>query len=273
MTLTVNTAGFPWVEVWIDPASLVAGTVSLRVWRYSDDRSWLVRGGVDIAPGVAVLDAECPFGVQSVYRAEQFDAAGVSLGFTVSESVHLDVPHVWVHDVLDPFNGVDLGADAVLGAIGVNSRPVPGDVVSVVGSATPRWVGSRRLARAPFQLGLAVPTVDLMDQIQAMIGGYEDDRLGVLCIRTPPPARLPRTLFAAVADDNEISRDVSWGGQRSDFLFTAVEVEPPFPGLSMPLLTYDDLDVSYASYDVRDAAYGSYTDMDRDYSLAGAANA
>jgi hypothetical protein len=122
-----------------------------------------------------------------------------------------------------------------------------------------------------YSLGFAVESLDLADRFQGMLGDYNTRQVGVLCVRTPPPVRIPRTFFTSVPDPTEVSVDVQWGGQRTDIVFTATEVDPPFVGLVTPLLTYDDLDAAYSTYDDRDAAYATYTDMDRDYSLAGLA--
>jgi hypothetical protein len=110
------------------------------------------------------------------------------------------------------------------------------------------------------------------DMLQAMLGDYVTQQVAVLCIRTPPPVRIPRTFFAAVSDPEEIDINTKWGGGITRFAFSATEVEPPYAGLVTPLLTYDDLDAAYATYTARDAAYSSYTEQDRDYSLAGLAS-
>lgn len=270
--LTSNTAGAPYVEVFFNPADLPAGAASLRVYRFSDNRTWLVRGGVDIAVGVAVLDFECPFRVPATYRAEVFNDAGLSLGYTEVSTTVLNVSGVWVHNPLDPNTAVGLGPIALLRVTAAkNTRPTVGEVVYTEGSSVGQWVGTRRRGVTDMPFGLAVTSVQDADMIQDMLGHYETDRVSILCIRTPPPVRIPRTFFAAVTDLDERSRDVQWGGQRTDLLFSATEVAPPFPGLVVPLLTYDDLDAAYVTYDARDAAYATYTDQDRDYSLAGLA--
>ena len=58
--LTANTDGNPWVEVFFDPAALPAGAARITVWRLSEGRTWMVRGGVNVATGVAVIDPNNP---------------------------------------------------------------------------------------------------------------------------------------------------------------------------------------------------------------------
>jgi hypothetical protein len=258
------------VEVYFDPAGLTGGTTTLRIYRLSDDRTWLVRGGVDVAPGTAPLDFECPFGVNVQYRAEMFNTSGVSLGFTDSTSITLDVSDVWVHNPLAPAGGVNLGPNGILdGSFGAVSRPTVGGAVYVEGASVGRHIGAVRRGIVGARLGFACETVAVADGLQAMLGSYETQRVGVVCVRTPPPLRVPRTLFASVGDPTEVDGDVAWGGERTDFWFVVDEVAPPFPGLVVPLLSYEDLDLAFASYTTRDAGFATYTLQDRAYEYSG----
>lgn len=270
-TLTPDTTGNPRVEVFLDTGDLEAGTTRLRLWRYSEGREWLVRGGVDIVPGVAALDWEAPFQTPAQYRAEMFNSGGVSLGFTDVAQVTLDVDTVWVHNPLVPTNAVNLGPIGLLDVDPTTMRPLVGGVVYGEFDTVGRRIGAGRRGVTAKQFGFAVETVADAEALQRMLGSYETQQVGVLCIRTPPPARFPRTFFASVDSPREVDRDVRWGGSRTDLLFEATEVRPPFPGITTPLLTYDDLDAAYSTYTARDAAYSSYTEMDRDYALAGLA--
>lgn len=271
--LTVNTTGNPYVEVFFDPADLNVATARIRIYRFSDNRTWLVRGGVDVAPGVAAVDFEAPFGVPSVYRAEQFDSAGASLGYTPSSTATLDVTVPWVHNPLYPGEAVQLGEYALLkGTASKTTRPLIGDAYQTQGSTVATWIGSRRRGLVGLPVGFAVDSLEAMDGLQRMLGDYDAPRVGVLCLRTPPPVRIPRTLFTTAQEPEEQFGNTQWGGERSNFWFTGIEVKPPFPGIVESLLSYADLDAAYATYSARDAAYASYYDQDRDYSLAGLAD-
>jgi len=270
--LTVDVSGNPRVEVYFDPADLPVGASTLRIYRFSEEREWLVRGGVDVAVGSAVLDWEVPFGTVSMYRAEVFDVSGVSMGFTDVSSVSVDVSDVWVHNPLVPTRGVSLGSLALLdGSFGSLSRPTVGQVVWGEGDVVGTWMGTRRRGVTGAPVAFAVEDIADADALQAMLGDYVTQQLGVLCIRTPPPVRVPRTFFAAVDDPREVSRDIEWGGSRTDFAFSATEVKPPYPGITTPLLTYGDMEIAFSTYSALSAAIPSYTASSRAYEYAGLA--
>lgn len=267
--LTPDTSGNPRVEVFFDPDDLHADCAGIRIYRYSEDRRWLVRGGVDIAPGVAALDFECPFNIDAQYRAEQFDDTGASLGFSDSETTQLEYTGTVVHQPLDPSLWVRMRllkptADSLTrGLLGGDPMYPEGDVVATI-------VGGRRVGLEDTTLALLADSVSDADVFQAALGTYEVAQVNVLCVRTSESVRIPRTFFAA-GRWSEVRRDVTPDGGFVEFRSTAREAKPPFAGLVVPLLTYDDLDAAYATYDLRDAAYATYTAQDRDYSLAGLA--
>lgn len=270
--LSVDVSGNPYVEVFFDPSGLEPDTAYIQVWRYSEGREWQVRGGVNIPPGVAALDFEAPPGVPVEYRAEMFTAAGASLGWTAAGSV--DVPNfgVTMHNPLDPTLFIRKPESAMTDvSLGTNKRPTVGEVVYTEGKVVGTHIGAGRRGVVGVRFGLLLDGVEEADAFQTMLGDYSNRQVSVLIVRTPPSVRLPGTLFLSVSDPDELDVSIRWGGARSVALFTGTEVQPPFPGLAVPLLTYDDLDAAYVSYDERDAAYASYTDMDRDYSLAGLA--
>jgi hypothetical protein len=266
-TLTVNLSGNPYVEVSL--ADVLPGTSTVRFERVSDGRKWAVRGGIGISSDVAVLDFEAPFCVPSTYRAECFDASGNSLGFTDSSTVTVWEDRTIVHQPLNPQMWVN--PVRLVGTVGSIRRPSEGTLVKVQGAAVSRVIGSGRAGVTASDWSFLTTRFTDADNLQQLLGTYEVQQLPVLCIRTPPPMRVPRTFFAHVPDLAETQLDTHMGGQLLQFDFKATEVEPPFPGLTTPLLTYDDIDAAYGSYDLADQAYASYTDRDRDYSLAGSA--
>lgn len=266
--LTVDTSGNPRVEVFADPDDLHPDTARVRMLRYSENRTWLVRGGVDVAPGVAALDWEVPFQVPATYRLEMTAADGVSLGFTDPSTVTVNYTGTVVHQPLSP----DLWAPVRILKSSASSlgRPFDGEFVETEGGVVGHWVGSNRRGLRDVPVSLLAETLGAADMIQAILGTYETQQVGVICIRTSDRIRWPRTFFAH-GDLEEIERNLKFRGQLIQFDAAMSEAEPPYPGLVVPLLTYDDLDVAYATYDLRDAAYSTYTDQDRDYSLAGLA--
>lgn len=263
---TLYMDGNPSVEIFF--TNYVSGTARVRLYRYSEGRTWLVRGGVDIAPSVAVRDYEVPSGITSTYRAEMFDAAGNSLGFNTPASVTMPAFGPVVHQPLDP--SLYARVTVLLETAQTLSRPMPGELTYTEGATVGRRIGQRRRGLSGVNLEFMTETIADADMVQAMLGTYETEQVAMLCVRTPPPIRIPRTLFAAADTLEEIETDVHMGGTAVRYRMQADEVEPPFPGLVKPLLTYDDIDTA-GDYDVQDARWATYSDRDRAYELAGQA--
>ena len=268
-TLTQNLDGNPWVEVFFNPADLDPACTSLRIYRFSEGRTWLVRGGVDIAPGVAAIDFEVPFGVPSSYRAEMFNSSGVSLGFTDISETTVNVEGTWVHQPLQPTLAIQM--TNLSGSAETLTRPTPGEVVYVEGAPVGRHIGSRRHGLQSVPVVLLAETLTAANAFQAMLGTYEVQQIPVLCIRTSEDIRWPRTFFASTGELFERELTVHAGGELVQFEGDFDEVAPPFPGLVKPLLTYDDIDAAFATYDAADAAFATYTERDRAYEYAGLA--
>lgn len=265
-TLTPNLSGNPFVEIFFEDLHVDADT--LTIYRLSDDQDWLVRGGVKIAAGVAALDFEVPFQTQATYRAEQFDVLGNSLGFTDSSEVTLDYTGTIIHQPLAPAQlwarvGILAGSGESL------VRPTEGELVQVEGAFRGRWIGTPRQGLRSVQVDVLTETLDAANQLQAALGTYVTRQVGVLCIRTSDGIRWPRTFFAR-GDLAEVERNVRRRGELIEFRASVDETEPPYPGLVLPLLTYDDLD-AFGDYAAQDANWITYTDRDRAYELAGLA--
>lgn len=270
-TLTADTSGNPWVEVFFDPDDLDEDAATITIYRLSEDREWKVRGGVNVAVGSAALDFEAPFGVTATYRAEQFDAAGASLGWTESASTTLDVEGTWIHNPLEPTLGVAVEVDQ--DSIADVSRPAPGGSFRPETGGVRTWIGTgarEGLAGAPVVLN--VDGSANLAAVDTMLGAYAARQIAILCVRTSDPVLgWPGTFFAA-GDWQWRDRTYQYGGDWAQLVGTVNEVRPPFPGLVVPLLTYDDLDAAFpGGYDVRDAFFSSYTEQDRAYEYAGTA--
>jgi len=264
--LTPELAGNPFVEVFFDGVDPLAN--SLTIYRLSEEREWLVRGGVGIATGVAALDFEVPFRTPATYRAEQFDLLGNSLGFTDSTTTTVDYDGTIVHN---PLAASSLWAPVRVGpdSFAPLKRPTNGELVYVEDASAGTWIGTRRQGLRDLNVQLLTDTIDAADRLQAMLGTYTTRQVGVLCIRTTSSVRWPRTFFAR-GDLEELDRTVRFGGSHIAFSSSFDEVQPPFSGLATPLLTYDDLD-AFGDYAAQDAGWLTYTDRDRAYELAGLA--
>ena len=106
LTAYVDAAPCPRVEVFFP--SLAAGTATVTVYRLAAGREHRVRGAVKAPTGGTLtrIDFEVPFGIPVTYRAEQFNAAGLSLGFTDSTSITVAVTDSWMHNPLNPAGSV-----------------------------------------------------------------------------------------------------------------------------------------------------------------------
>jgi hypothetical protein len=262
--LTVDVTENPRVEVFFEDPD----AVTLTWYRLSEGREWLVRGGVGVASGVAVLDFEVPFGTAATYRAERFDGLGNSLGFTESSTITIDYVGSVIHQPLAP---AQLWAPVRILAGSAESlvRPTDGELVQVDGASVGRWVGTVRQGLRGVPVNVLTETLDAADRVQAMLGTYLTQQVGVLCIRTSDGIRWPRTFFAR-GDLAEVEKNVRLRGELIAFSGSMDESEPPFPGLVVPLLTYDDID-AYGNYTAQDAGWITYTARDRAYELAGLA--
>lgn len=265
--LTANLDGNPFVEVYFDPATLAPGAAYLRIWRYSEDRQWITRGGWEVAAGVAVLDWEVPFREQATYRAEQFSAGGGALGFTETGSIVVNAEGTWVHNPLEPASGVRVEIDDESAQELV--RPTPGELIYTEGATVARRIGSRRRGLEGVDVVLNVDGHENIAAFDALLGTYSAEQIGVLCIRTSDPVMWPRTFFCASEQIAKRDRTVRTGGDWVQFAGSCDEVEPPAPGIVAPFLRYRDLDAAYPTYSSRDARYGTYSAQDRDYSLVG----
>jgi hypothetical protein len=258
----------PCPRVLVSFTSLASGTQTINVYRTAEGRTFQVRGGVNLyaAGGVSVMDFECPFGVPASYQAEQFNASGVSLGFTDQTSITLAVTDTWVHQPLSP-------ALAVTGKIMMDSandfmRPSPGQTVWPEGAVAGRTISGQRQGLVQMPLHIKLGSAADSDEFASMFGGYTTNFPPVLCIRTPAVLRIPRLLFASCLQAHEVIGGVN---RLFTWQLTVDEVSPPAPGLILPLLRRMDIDAAYATRAAMDAAYATRRAMDSDYSLAGLA--
>jgi hypothetical protein len=256
----------PRVEVFVQdpPPGLV------NITRTAAGRTFQVRGAVD-APsgsGVSRIDVEVPFGVSVIYQAEIKDQVGNSLGFVSSAAATLPVTDIWIHQPLDPTRAVkvDMTDESALEL----ARGFDGEMIYTDGATAGRWIGGRRRALENVTLVAETDTIDAADALQAVFGGYGDDQIPVICVRTPPTfSRLPRTFFLAVPKPTERDINIRYGGNLSTLVMSGDESLPPAPGLVVALLRYADTDAFFGSYAAIDSAYGSYLARDRDYAKAG----
>jgi hypothetical protein len=273
-TLTPSYDANPSPRVLVSFTSLAGGAQTINVYRVAEGRQFQVRGGVNLfaVGGVAVMDYEAPFGVSMTYRAEMFDSSGNSLGFTDSTTLTIpatsvlgDSSRVWIHQPLKPTLAVQCYMQ--LGTAEDLVKTNPGTVYWPEGASVGIRVGARRQGVTGMPLVLQMDSAADADEFQSMFGDYSSDFPAVVCIRSAPPVRVPRTLFAS-GDPDEQTDYISgtWG-----FKLQVDEVAPPAPGLIIPILRRADIDAAFATRAARAAAYATRLARDTDYSKAGLA--
>lgn len=264
----------PRVEVFID--DLDSAVRSVTVYRLAGGREFRVRGavGAGTVGALSRIDFEVPFNVEATYRAEMFDASGVSVGFTAQESITVPSAGTWMHNPLDPRGAVRVTLmESTARSL---SRPVPGEISRPRGRRVGVVLAEPRQGLQGAVFDVFTETVEDADRVQAFLGDYTRATVPVVCIRlgldAPSRARVLSPLFLGVLDVVEepwYTTDFGGAVQR----ITGDEVDPPAPGLFIPLLRRMDVDASYATRGAFDAAYLRRSDADRDYGLAGAADA
>jgi hypothetical protein len=267
-SLTSFTDANPCPRVLVTFSTLASGTQTINVYRVSEGRQFKVRGGVNLfaVGGIAVMDYECPFGTPVTYRAEQFDSGNNSLGFTDTSTVSLAVTQSWIHQPLSPTLAVP--AKVMMDSANDISRPSPGAVLYPEGATVATIIGGQRQGISGMQLNIRLGSTADADEFLSMFGGYTADFPSVLCVRTPPPLRLPRVLFAGCLAPHEVI-----GGVNALLTFQMVvdEVQPPSAGLIIPSLRRKDIDFAFATRALRASSYATRLARDNDYAKAGIA--
>ena len=262
----------PRVEVLF--TAFAAGTATVTVYRTAGGRESRVRGGINAATagGLSRIDMEVPFnGIPVIYRAEMFNSAGVSLGFTDSATLTMSVVESCLHNPLDPNGAVPIVmADTAAKSI---SRPVPGSVVYPQGRRVGVVISGTRQGITGINLDCYTQSDADTDKVAAMVGTYSSDASPVLCFRlgVGMKMRIPQPFFAAVLDPREEEADLHLGGEFMVWRMTGDEVAPPAPGLFIPLLTNADLNAFYLTNAALNADNLTNLAVNRRYDLIGAA--
>lgn len=249
--------------------STVAGSaVTMNIYRTAEGRTFPVRGGVNLGcvGGANAVDNEVPFGVVTSYQAEMFDTSGNSLGFTDATTTTMAVTQAWLSQPLSPTLAIPV--KVFLTTSQSVGRVAPGSLTYPEGATVGTWIGGQRQGIQGLQLAFRVANTSDADEFQSMFGSYSADFPAVLCLRTPPPARLPRTFFFSSSGPVETAQ--------ANFTFitysmTVNEAQPASPGLVIPLLRREDIDFAYSTRSARDAAYATRLALVTDYSKAGLA--
>lgn len=270
ITLLTDVTAAPFVEVFID--DLIPEATSLTVYRLAAGREFQMRGAVraPTAGAFTRIDFEIPFNIPVTYRAELFDAAGDSLGFTDTATITLVCADTWMHNPLNPAGGVkvELGGDSA----NVISRPVPGTVSRPLGRRVGVVLSEPRYGVVGLKLDVRTTTDADADAVQAMCG--DGGMPPIVCVRLGSRdrvMRVPQPLFLSVLDVPEVDITHQWGGGEISHQMEGDEVDPPIPGLFVPLLRRMDLNAFYATRGAMNAGGLMRLDLNRKYDVAGIA--
>ena len=245
ITSFVDAAPCPRVEVRFP--TLAVGTATVTVFRIVQGRTFRVRAAVNAAAAGSFtrLDFEVPFGVAASYRAEMFDVAGVSLGFTDPTVVTLSVADAWIHNPLEPATALRVDLDYT--SAKTITRPTVGEVFHPDGRTVGVLISGQRRGIVGVELMVSTGVEANAIGLDDMLGKYDTRGVPILCLRTPPYIRLPRTFYAAILEPVQRPINVHMGGALTEWDFTSTEVSPPAPGLLVPLLTRLDINTFYAT--------------------------
>lgn len=271
-TLTVYSDAAPCPRVEVFFPSFDAGTATVTVYRLSGGQERQVRGAVGAPTGGTFtrIDFEVPFNIPVTYRAEQFNASGVSLGFTPAAVVTVVSAETWMHNPLNPegatvvFFGDDDGWSV--------SRPTPGVVSRPRGRRVGVVLSEPRQGVTGLALMVRTSSDDGADRVQAMCG--DAGLPPVLCIRMgvqDQRLRVPQPLFLSALNVSEVDMTTRWGGSEMVHAVEGDEVDPPIPGLFVPLLTRADLNAAFVTRTAMNAGGLTRSDLNRRYDLAGTA--
>lgn len=270
LTAYADAAPCPRVEVFFP--SFDAGTATVTVYRLAGGVERQVRGAVNAPTGGTLtrIDFEVPFNIPATYRAEQFDAGGVSLGFTPSASVTVVSDQTWMHNPLNP-EGSAVVFFADDGGWSV-TRPTPGVVSRPKGRRVGVVLSEPRQGVTGLSLTVRTSTLEDADLVQAMCG--DQNMPPVLCVRLggdDMKLRVPQPLFLSALSVAEVDMNTRWGGTELAHAVQGDEVDPPIPGLFVPLLTRADLNAFFATRAALNAGGLTRADINRRYDLAGTA--
>lgn len=266
----------PRVEVVFDvlpPAAAMATIRATIAGRTSE-----VRGAIRTSVSGALnrTDFEAPDGVPVTYRAELFNAAGVSIGFTSDATITVPASdfdgafhYVWLHSPTDPSTAVRVawGRDA-LSRISTQS---PGSVEWAQGRRLGLALSSRRTGMIAVPMDVVTDTLEDAAKVDALFGGPQRARQPVVCVRMSPSlaiTRLPAVWFAGILEQS-YEPDMTMGSERTVWRLRGDEVAPPVPAIVIPLLRRKDIAAFYATRQAVRNDNQSRFALSRRYELAG----
>lgn len=226
----------PRVHVVIDAGDLVAGTATISVLQLSKWGTVVVRDAErrPSTGGFVVTDYELPLGVPITYRVEQFDSAGVSLGFVLDMPAQVDIPFGWVvfSDPLAQDHAVMVRAADGFG--NKLSRHRPTEIYRSGSDHTIALSGVRGLLEN-VDLSCFTTTETEREALETIVGE------SLVLVRTMPGMRLPGSLYVSVPDTVLDPIDAITYGDWDEWVLTGSQVSRPRIGTIIPSYTWQDV--------------------------------
>lgn len=241
-----------------------AGTQRVTLWRRDGRQRREVRGAINVPFSTAkfgALDREAGRGSENAYELDCHTDVGTTETILLG-SIVTPAPEDPAETIIQqPFNPA-LNAVVTETAANVESitRSAATEALYVEGGGYPRLVGfGPRQSRSSVTLSFEVDTRAAASAVWATLGDEDNPQLAAWLIRSMHPL-LPRVFFCEVADLQEQDVDMAYGGSRSRFVATVTEIEPPAPGLAVPVVRYSDLAAVFGTYSAIAQALPRYSD-------------
>ncbi|QYF98905.1 hypothetical protein [Microbacterium sp. PAMC21962] len=237
--------------------------MSVTVWQTSPWGQVKVnRTPRPVAGGMVLDDFEVPGGVPVVYRVEQFDSMGATLGFALNLPVQVswDLGDVILSDPLDPGRAVRVRAEKLFAGSLERGRSS-----SVYRAGAKTFVMSGPMSG--FQkLTLRVVTENEADR--TTLGLITDQ--ATMLVRAMPQTRLPGVLYVSVPSVPMLPFDARRRGNVDLWDLVGDEVSRPNIDIVVAVYSYDlfkaYLDAKYppeATYDDAATEWATYVDAAR----------
>ncbi|QYF98446.1 hypothetical protein [Microbacterium sp. PAMC21962] len=253
----------PRVQLDIDPTDLDSAAVSVTVWQTSPwGQEKVNRTRRLVAGGAVIDDFEVPGGVPVVYRVEQFDASGATLGFALNLPVQVswDPGDVILSDPLDPGNAVRVRAEKLFAGSLERGR-----------SSSLYRAGSKTFVMAGPMSGfqkVSLRVVTENDADRTMLGLITEQ--ATMLVRAMPQTRLPGVLYVSVPTVPMVPFNARTGGDVDVWDMAGDEVSRPEIDIVVAVYSYDlfkaYLDAKYppeATYDDAATEWATYVDAAR----------
>lgn len=254
VTPLVDDAPTPRATITFSAAELAPTVSTLSVVEISEAGEIPVRNGslINGVGGAVLTDYEVPLGVPVTYQAEQFDAAGVSLGLTSSATTTVSIPAGWVviSDPFAPRQAIRARAEVMFAESLSYSRDVK---LYRRGTETVALMGQLGLLEDVNLRVLTESDADVAMMMSVLSGGN-------VLIRSMPPVPLPRVLHAVVGKPRRVPLDARLGGAYSVWDISGVEVSRPSMSVVEAVSSWGLYKSAYPTWADAKAAYTTWLD-------------